>query len=45
MKKTGDNYLFSINDLSLNDSGLYQVDVEDVNVFSTNFTSKSTFAL
>ncbi|KAI7808166.1 putative immunoglobulin-like and fibronectin type III domain-containing protein 1, partial [Triplophysa rosa] len=38
MKKTGDNYLFSINNVSLNDGGLYQVDVEDVNVFSTNFT-------
>lgn len=45
MKKTGDKYLFSVNNVSLNDGGLYQVDVEDVNVFSTNFTSKKTFAL
>ncbi|XP_048054895.1 immunoglobulin-like and fibronectin type III domain-containing protein 1 isoform X2 [Megalobrama amblycephala] len=35
MKKTGDKYSFSINNLDLNDSGLYQVDVEDVNIFST----------
>ncbi|XP_073708683.1 immunoglobulin-like and fibronectin type III domain-containing protein 1 [Garra rufa] len=35
MKKTGDKYMFSINNLGLNDGGLYQVDVEDVNIFST----------
>lgn len=35
MKKTGDKYKFSINNLDLDDSGLYQVDVEDVNIFST----------
>ncbi|XP_051563269.1 immunoglobulin-like and fibronectin type III domain-containing protein 1 [Myxocyprinus asiaticus] len=38
MKKTGDKYLFSINNVGLNDGGIYQVDVEDVNVFSTSFT-------
>ncbi|XP_065135800.2 immunoglobulin-like and fibronectin type III domain-containing protein 1 isoform X1 [Paramisgurnus dabryanus] len=38
MKKSDDKYLFSINNPTLNDSGLYQVDVEDVNIFSTNFT-------
>ncbi|XP_039503266.1 immunoglobulin-like and fibronectin type III domain-containing protein 1 [Pimephales promelas] len=36
MKKTGDKYKFSINKLDLNDSGLYQVDVDDVNIFSTS---------
>uniref|UniRef100_A0A673GY12 Immunoglobulin like and fibronectin type III domain containing 1, tandem duplicate 4 n=1 Tax=Sinocyclocheilus rhinocerous TaxID=307959 RepID=A0A673GY12_9TELE len=35
MKKTGDKYKFSINNLGLNDGGLYQVDVEDVNIIST----------
>ncbi|XP_043096965.1 immunoglobulin-like and fibronectin type III domain-containing protein 1 [Puntigrus tetrazona] len=35
MKKTGDKYMFSINNLGLNDGGLYQVDVEDVNIIST----------
>uniref|UniRef100_A0A9J7ZQ99 Immunoglobulin like and fibronectin type III domain containing 1, tandem duplicate 4 n=1 Tax=Cyprinus carpio carpio TaxID=630221 RepID=A0A9J7ZQ99_CYPCA len=35
MKKTGDKYMFSVNNLGLNDGGLYQVDVEDVNIIST----------
>ncbi|KAF4112495.1 hypothetical protein G5714_007290 [Onychostoma macrolepis] len=35
MKKSGDKYKFSINNLGLNDGGLYQVDVEDVNIIST----------
>ncbi|XP_056316397.1 immunoglobulin-like and fibronectin type III domain-containing protein 1 [Danio aesculapii] len=35
MKKTGDKYLFSINNLGLNDGGLYQVDVDDVNIITT----------
>ncbi|XP_052413995.1 immunoglobulin-like and fibronectin type III domain-containing protein 1 [Carassius gibelio] len=35
MKKTGDKYMFSINNLGLNDGGLYQVDVDDVNIIST----------
>ncbi|XP_030634073.1 immunoglobulin-like and fibronectin type III domain-containing protein 1 [Chanos chanos] len=37
MKKTGDKYLFSINNLSPDDAGLYQVDVEEASVFSTDF--------
>lgn len=45
MKKTGDKYKFSINNLGLNDSGLYQVDVEDVNIFSTTLASKKAFHL
>lgn len=43
MKKTGDKYSFSINHLDLNDSGLYQVDVEDVNILSTTLASKKSF--
>lgn len=43
MKKTGDKYSFSINNLDLNDSGLYQVDVDDVNIFSTTLASKKAF--
>jgi len=43
MKKTGDKYKFSINKLDLNDSGLYQVDVDDVNIFSTSLASKKAF--
>ncbi|TRY89362.1 hypothetical protein DNTS_015301 [Danionella cerebrum] len=35
MKKSGDKYLFCINSLDLNDGGLYQVDVDDVNIMST----------
>ncbi|XP_067314698.1 immunoglobulin-like and fibronectin type III domain-containing protein 1 [Pseudorasbora parva] len=38
MKKTGDKYAFSINKLDLNDGGLYQVDVGDVNIFSTTLS-------
>lgn len=40
MKKTGDKYKFSIDNLGLNDGGLYQVDVEDVNIISTTLASK-----
>lgn len=43
MKKTGDKYKFSINNLGLNDGGLYQVDVEDVNIISTTLASKKSF--
>lgn len=39
---TGRKYVFSIKDLLPDDAGLYQVDVEDVNVFSTDFKSKCT---
>lgn len=40
MKKTGDKYLFSINNLGLNDGGLYQVDVDDVNIITTKLEGK-----
>lgn len=43
MKKSGDKYSFSINNLDLNDSGLYQVDVDEVNIFSTTLSSKKEF--
>uniref|UniRef100_A0A4W5RHX8 Immunoglobulin like and fibronectin type III domain containing 1, tandem duplicate 4 n=1 Tax=Hucho hucho TaxID=62062 RepID=A0A4W5RHX8_9TELE len=37
LKIVGRKYQFSIRDLFPDDAGLYQVDVEDVNVFSTDF--------
>uniref|UniRef100_A0A3Q1JN37 Ig-like domain-containing protein n=1 Tax=Anabas testudineus TaxID=64144 RepID=A0A3Q1JN37_ANATE len=37
LRKVGKKYIFSIRDLMPEDAGLYQLDVEDVNVFSTNF--------
>ena len=40
LKIVGRKYQFSIRDLFPDDAGLYQVDVEDVNVFSTDFKSK-----
>ncbi len=36
MQKFGETYLFSIKDVGREDAGLYQVDVEDVNMFSTS---------
>ncbi|XP_066520128.1 immunoglobulin-like and fibronectin type III domain-containing protein 1 [Hoplias malabaricus] len=35
MKKVGDKYTFSINNVGPEDAGLYQVDVDDVNMLST----------
>ncbi|XP_049335126.1 immunoglobulin-like and fibronectin type III domain-containing protein 1 [Astyanax mexicanus] len=35
MTKVGDKYKFSINNVGPDDAGLYQVDVEDTNMFST----------
>ncbi|XP_023689392.2 immunoglobulin-like and fibronectin type III domain-containing protein 1 isoform X1 [Paramormyrops kingsleyae] len=35
LKQSGKNYMFSIKDIVPEDAGLYQVDVEDTNVFST----------
>ncbi|CAB1353333.1 unnamed protein product, partial [Coregonus sp. 'balchen'] len=37
LNKIGRKYIFSINDLMPDDAGLYQVDVEDANCFSTDF--------
>nr|XP_055068168.1 immunoglobulin-like and fibronectin type III domain-containing protein 1 isoform X2 [Misgurnus anguillicaudatus] len=38
MKQFGETYLFSIRDLVPDDAGLYQVDVEDANMFSTSLS-------
>lgn len=35
MQKLDETFLFSIKDLGPEDAGLYQVDVEEANVFST----------
>ncbi|XP_067116541.1 immunoglobulin-like and fibronectin type III domain-containing protein 1 [Osmerus mordax] len=37
LKKVGKKYMFNINDLNPEDAGLYQVMVEGVNIFSTDF--------
>ncbi|XP_061582850.1 immunoglobulin-like and fibronectin type III domain-containing protein 1 isoform X2 [Cololabis saira] len=37
LKRVGRKYIFSLRDLCPDDAGLYQVDVDDVNVFSTDF--------
>lgn len=41
LKQVGRKYVFTIKNLSPEDAGLYSVDVEGVNVFSTAF--KGTF--
>lgn len=41
LEKTGTNYLFSIKDLQPDDAGLYQVDVEETNVLTTDFQGKT----
>lgn len=43
LKKVGDKYKFSIKDVGPEDAGLYQVDVEDANMFSTELDSKTKF--
>lgn len=40
MKKDCNKYRFSISNVGPEDAGLYQVDVEDTNVFSTGLESK-----
>lgn len=40
MQKFGETYLFSIRDAGPEDAGLYQMDVEEVNVFSTSLVCK-----
>ncbi|KAM9361326.1 immunoglobulin-like and fibronectin type III domain-containing protein 1 [Symphorus nematophorus] len=37
LKQVGKKYVFSMKDLMPDDAGLYQLDVEDVNMFSTEF--------
>lgn len=43
LKQIGKKYIFSMRDLMPDDAGLYQLDVEDVNMFSTDFKSKTMF--
>lgn len=45
LKQVGKKYVFTIKNLSKNDAGLYSVDVEGVNVFSTDFKGKSKLGL
>lgn len=45
LNQVGRKYIFTIRDLVPEDAGLYQLDVEDVNVFSTEFKSKLKSAL
>lgn len=40
LKQVGRKYVFSIRDLLPDDAGLYQMDVDGVTVFSTDFKSK-----
>lgn len=40
LKQVGRKYIFTMRDLLPEDAGLYQVDVGDVNMFSTDFKSK-----
>uniref|UniRef100_A0A674BWZ5 Immunoglobulin-like and fibronectin type III domain-containing protein 1 n=1 Tax=Salmo trutta TaxID=8032 RepID=A0A674BWZ5_SALTR len=40
LKTVGKKLIFSVRDLKAEDAGLYQVDVEEVNLFSTDFKSK-----
>lgn len=37
LKQVGKKYIFTIKNLASEDAGLYSVDVEGVNVFSTDF--------
>ena len=45
LKQNGRKYVFSIKDLLPDDAGLYQLDVEGVNMMSTEFKSKDTTSL
>lgn len=40
LRQVGKKYIFSVRDLMPDDAGLYQLDVDDVNMFSTDFKSK-----
>lgn len=40
LRQVGRKFIFTVNGLSPEDAGLYQVDVEGVNIFSTDFKSK-----
>lgn len=40
LNQVGKKYIFTIRDLVPDDAGLYQLDIEDVNVFSTELKSE-----
>lgn len=40
LRQIGRRFIFTVDGLSPDDAGLYQVDVEGVNIFSTNLKSK-----
>lgn len=40
LKQVGKKFVFTIRDLLPDDAGLYQLDVENVTMFSTEFKSK-----
>lgn len=40
LHRVGRRFIFSVSGLSPDDAGLYQVDVEGVNIFSTDFKRK-----
>ena len=42
LKQVGKKFIFSINGVSLEDAGLYQVEVDGVKIFSTDFQRKMT---
>lgn len=37
LRQVGKKYIFTMRELVLDDAGLYQLDVEDVTMFSTDF--------
>lgn len=39
LKQVGKKYVFMVKNLNPEDAGIYQVDVEGVNIFSTEFKS------
>lgn len=40
LKQVGKKYIFTVKNLNPEDAGIYQVDVEGVNIFSTDFKSR-----
>lgn len=43
LKQIGKKYVFAVKNLNPEDAGIYQVDVEGVNVYSTDFKSRYHF--
>lgn len=44
LNQIGKKYIFSVRDLMPDDAGLYQLDVEGVNMFSTEFKGKQFYS-